>query len=238
MPQSLMAESAYVICFLFFFLMIRRPPRSTLFPYTTLFRSKESAAYLSAIDCRPERVRLYTVLQRRSRSIVSGLPTAHWRTVGPKCHACAAKHKSYEALRLPTSQFCRNLIDSVGLDDVTAFDVAEILNSDTAFVALLHFANIVFETTERSQPSLIHHHIVTNHPNARACPSNRSIDHVGSGNRAGLGHGEHLPDFRPAEHALFERGFQQPFHRRFDIVQGIVNNRVEPDVDVFLLRKV
>src|SRR3712207_8784403 len=28
-----------VRCVLFFFLMIRRPPRSTLFPYTTLFRS-------------------------------------------------------------------------------------------------------------------------------------------------------------------------------------------------------
>src|SRR2546427_7931012 len=27
----------------FFFLMIRRPPRSTLFPYTTLFRSPASA---------------------------------------------------------------------------------------------------------------------------------------------------------------------------------------------------
>src|SRR2546422_10767466 len=27
------------LLFLFFFLMIRRPPRSTLFPYTTLFRS-------------------------------------------------------------------------------------------------------------------------------------------------------------------------------------------------------
>src|SRR5260370_35439602 len=26
-------------CLLLFFLMIRRPPRSTLFPYTTLFRS-------------------------------------------------------------------------------------------------------------------------------------------------------------------------------------------------------
>src|SRR3712207_9515133 len=26
--------------YLFFFLMIRRPPRSTLFPYTTLFRSQ------------------------------------------------------------------------------------------------------------------------------------------------------------------------------------------------------
>src|SRR5215203_6332949 len=32
-----------LLCFsflFFFFLMIRRPPRSTLFPYTTLFRSK------------------------------------------------------------------------------------------------------------------------------------------------------------------------------------------------------
>src|SRR6266516_6414542 len=28
-----------VLYFVFFFLMIRRPPRSTLFPYTTLFRS-------------------------------------------------------------------------------------------------------------------------------------------------------------------------------------------------------
>src|SRR5256885_13686861 len=29
----------------FFFLMIRRPPRSTLFPYTTLFRSLRGHAY-------------------------------------------------------------------------------------------------------------------------------------------------------------------------------------------------
>src|SRR5258708_32436555 len=29
---------------LFFFLMIRRPPRSTLFPYTTLFRSAQLLA--------------------------------------------------------------------------------------------------------------------------------------------------------------------------------------------------
>src|ERR1017187_599913 len=32
--------------FLFFFLMIRRPPRSTLFPYTTLFRSQ----YLQTLE--------------------------------------------------------------------------------------------------------------------------------------------------------------------------------------------
>src|SRR5438876_4608024 len=35
MPPSTDLDHAHV----FFFLMIRRPPRSTLFPYTTLFRS-------------------------------------------------------------------------------------------------------------------------------------------------------------------------------------------------------
>src|SRR3712207_7198579 len=44
-----------VIFFGFFFLMIRRPPRSTLFPYTTLFRSgvgeaRRSAPFTAAVD--------------------------------------------------------------------------------------------------------------------------------------------------------------------------------------------
>src|SRR3712207_1954409 len=46
-----------MVLILFFFLMIRRPPRSTLFPYTTLFRSPidehhqmaGSKAYLGAL---------------------------------------------------------------------------------------------------------------------------------------------------------------------------------------------
>src|SRR5882724_13596886 len=36
--------------FLFFFLMTRRPPRSTLFPYTTLFRSAEGWADIAALN--------------------------------------------------------------------------------------------------------------------------------------------------------------------------------------------
>src|SRR2546428_10873880 len=32
-----------ILVMLFFFLMIRRPPRSTLFPYTTLFRSSDES---------------------------------------------------------------------------------------------------------------------------------------------------------------------------------------------------
>src|SRR3989442_13242222 len=42
---------------LFFFLMIRRPPRSTLFPYTTLFRS-----LLAEVCAQAERLRDLTLL--------------------------------------------------------------------------------------------------------------------------------------------------------------------------------
>src|SRR3989441_13277840 len=44
----------FCFCF-FFFLMIRRPPRSTLFPYTTLFRSSspESPITAGAASSRP-----------------------------------------------------------------------------------------------------------------------------------------------------------------------------------------
>src|SRR3712207_7259075 len=43
-------------CFYFFFLMIRRPPRSTLFPYTTLFRSlrQDDHVALRAARDRPD----------------------------------------------------------------------------------------------------------------------------------------------------------------------------------------
>src|SRR5574340_347922 len=47
--------------FFFFFLMIRRPPRSTLFPYTTLFRSVRGARGADTRQCGGP-------LKRRSRS--------------------------------------------------------------------------------------------------------------------------------------------------------------------------
>src|SRR6266516_354029 len=40
----------WVIVLVFFFLMIRRPPRSTLFPYTTLFRSYRNEGRYRALS--------------------------------------------------------------------------------------------------------------------------------------------------------------------------------------------
>src|SRR2546430_11831409 len=58
---------------LFFFLMIRRPPRSTLFPYTTLFRSLLTQPTLYRADLKPEEESLvwmmgnYTAASKRRR---------------------------------------------------------------------------------------------------------------------------------------------------------------------------
>src|SRR5688572_33427902 len=49
--------SISIILSFFFFLMIRRPPRSTLFPYTTLFRSRlgrDRFRFVRARDVRGE----------------------------------------------------------------------------------------------------------------------------------------------------------------------------------------
>src|SRR5260221_12876665 len=67
----------------FFFLMIRRPPRSTLFPYTTLFRSMQHvpavdreafAAELRQTGCTPDiRGHVPVGLEQRSEEHTSEL---------------------------------------------------------------------------------------------------------------------------------------------------------------------
>src|ERR1043165_10021305 len=59
--HCLYAYMCCLFCF-FFFLMIRRPPRSTLFPYTTLFRSLQIGSY------RRHRVQLVAREDPRQRS--------------------------------------------------------------------------------------------------------------------------------------------------------------------------
>src|SRR3989449_4325685 len=57
-------ERIFVVCF--FFLMIRHPPRSTLFPYPTLFRSAtpQSRRWRSASSRRSTRCARWCALQR------------------------------------------------------------------------------------------------------------------------------------------------------------------------------
>src|SRR5256885_12471552 len=71
---------------LFFFLMIRRPPRSTLFPYTTLFRPRAAGA------CRAARA---------------------WRSVAPAAPASAPDRSEEHTseLQSPCNLVCRLLLE-------------------------------------------------------------------------------------------------------------------------------
>src|SRR2546429_1275777 len=65
-----------MLCLFFFFLMIRRPPRSTLFPYTTLFRS-----HLEFLDTVSQPTQVFEDNIKsfaRPRKILQCLP--HWRS--------------------------------------------------------------------------------------------------------------------------------------------------------------
>src|SRR5256885_10863174 len=105
---------------LFFFLMIRRPPRSTLFPYTTLFRS---APRLSAVPCRPP------------VSLVWDGSTEDMITL-PSCDASSPATRSEEhtsELQSPCNLVCRLLLEKKKITHTTSHhtltDVQQITTS-------------------------------------------------------------------------------------------------------------
>src|SRR5256885_17060270 len=57
--MTLSTAQTYLYSVRFFFLMIRRPPRSTLFPYTTLFRSVFESRSLQGASPENPRVILF-----------------------------------------------------------------------------------------------------------------------------------------------------------------------------------
>src|SRR5260370_10882369 len=81
----------------FFFLMIRRPPRSTLFPYTTLFRSLVMAKIRPPRPIRLRRTRSWVQYTRRSEEHTSELQS-HLNLV---CRLLLEKKKYYRAVAPP-----------------------------------------------------------------------------------------------------------------------------------------
>src|SRR5256885_12600169 len=90
------------LCLCFFFLMIRRPPRSTLFPYTTLFRSPTVASS-----------------PRTSRSS---------RTTGTTSR-CMRSEEHTSELQSPCNLVCRLLLEKKKKDNPEA-DIRAYINSD------------------------------------------------------------------------------------------------------------
>ena len=74
--------SSFVFFFVFFFLMIRRPPRSTLFPYTTLFRSScyDAVDRSEQAGRQREKLRPQAFLGSHAASLTQGEDWPHERT--------------------------------------------------------------------------------------------------------------------------------------------------------------
>src|ERR1039457_7616388 len=91
---------------LFFFLMIRRPPRSTLFPYTTLFRSSGSPGPTNRVprSCRfiranrseehtselqsPCNLVCRLLLEKNNKDVYVPLPESSWPCMAPRGRCC------------------------------------------------------------------------------------------------------------------------------------------------------
>src|SRR2546429_7160677 len=103
--------------FFFFFLMIRRPPRSTLFPYTTLFRSLQERGIVNALidPHRPSRRSSFIVPdvtpEERSANLLSRVALC--------CTTCNSRNEvSAHACQLPIDAHQGNNSLGFGRDGV------------------------------------------------------------------------------------------------------------------------
>src|SRR2546426_4993500 len=96
----------HLVFLLFFFLMIRRPPRSTLFPYTTLFRSLQLQSVANSIDQAETRTRQ---IERKLKD-VEALPEPEEQR--------SEEHTS--ELQSPCNLVCRLLLEKKKQRTITA----------------------------------------------------------------------------------------------------------------------
>src|SRR3712207_9556880 len=84
----------------FFFLMIRRPPRATLFPYTTLFRSRRTPCGGPALPRRARQGRLQRKPARAPLRRPSHVPALHLSPGRSEEHTSELQSRQYLVCRL------------------------------------------------------------------------------------------------------------------------------------------
>src|SRR5947209_13807091 len=107
----LLTFSLYYRSLHFFFLLLRRPPKSTLFPYTTLFRSKLLHTLIAAISTASYRIHP-TLEHPRESDFYSPAIRDRKRTRLNSSHAnisyavfCLKKKKRYRSNNIPREPF-------------------------------------------------------------------------------------------------------------------------------------
>src|SRR5256885_7972242 len=98
--------------------MIRRPPRSTLFPYTTLFRSHFARRIAFVAENQEQMKHRLTEYLRgnKSKEVIEGKGRDHTH---PKLAFRSEEHTS--ELQSPCNLVCRLLLEKKKKDDITSF---------------------------------------------------------------------------------------------------------------------
>src|SRR3712207_9325784 len=100
---------------LIFFLMIRRPPRSTLFPYTTLFRSYFAVREATIVTARREDFRIvHLSIQRDHIHLIVEAASKRALSTGVRGFSISAARRSEEhTSELQSRQYlvCRFLLE-------------------------------------------------------------------------------------------------------------------------------
>src|SRR5208283_401440 len=138
-------------------------------------------------------------------------------------------------LGLGRGELAQNRFHLESFDDVVGFNVVEIFERDTAFVALRDFARIVLEALERGELAFPYRAAVADQPRASTA-NNLAIDDHASGD-GGAGHAENLADFGAAERFFAVGRREQAFHRLVHIVDRFVDDGVEANLDAFFFRE-
>src|SRR5256885_12345179 len=99
--------------------MIRRPPRSTLFPYTTLFRSSPSC------EAKSQRVVL-----RASDLVFPAIPKPKNPLTGPRSNSCHRRSEEHTSeLQSPCNLVCRLLLEKKKNNNTSCFSCSVKLSS-------------------------------------------------------------------------------------------------------------
>ena len=110
--------------FVFFFLMIRRPPRSTLFPYTTLFRSDGAAFHGngSSVQSKTRSMISKSSCYTNNSSFLTSDDIAHTYTDFESCTVDLVEfmHEEDQSTTLANDQIVKTHTIGFDLDDVDA----------------------------------------------------------------------------------------------------------------------
>src|ERR671910_2392710 len=117
------------------------------------------------------------------------------------------------------------------LDLVADLDVVELAEADTGFEVRAHLGDVVLEATQRLDGKVVADDDAIADDPSLGVSRDRSRPHDDTGDVAELRGTEHLADLGDARLDLFELGLQHALQRVLDVVDRVVDDRVEAHVD-------